>query len=502
MLSRVAMGLRYQVGAGPSPSIRFPQGGPHDERRGFVGLPAFIDTLRADGYAVQAQARFSPRLLELTDWGLYTLYHEKTQAGLRLVDRDGKVLFAASYPERVYRSFDEIPALLTRTLLFIENRELLDARFPYKNPAVEWDRLANAVFNLGLKVVDRDRRVPGGSTLATQIEKFRHSPAGLTASIDDKFVQMASASLRAYLNVYNPVEFEGRPLEDVLRDVRSLGVKTGDGDEWVRIGALKTLIDGGILTGTAYLRQPWGPKAREIFGVVYPEYRGIPRMSADEFYVFARAGAEAGWKITAHVTGGAGVDLMLDAFERVNESAPVKPLRCSFIHGNFFDRQAIERSARLGIIADMQPAWFYKDADAMLYILGSERMKTFHPYRSLIDGGVVISAGSDHMVILDDVESINPYNPWLAIWTMVTHRTERGSLIDPEEAITREEALRCYTINNAFASFEEHLKGSIEPGKLADLVVTDKDYLNCSEDELKDMKVALTVVGGKVVYQE
>ncbi|HLA39966.1 MAG TPA: amidohydrolase family protein, partial [Candidatus Glassbacteria bacterium] len=146
-------------------------------------------------------------------------------------------------------------------------------------------------------------------------------------------------TLRAYLNVYNPVEFEGRPLEDVLRDVRSLGVKTGDGDEWVRIGALKTLIDGGILTGTAYLRQPWGPKAREIFGVVDPEYRGIPRMSADEFYVFARAGAEAGWKITAHVTGGAGVDLMLDAFERVNESAPVKPLRCSFIHGNFFDRQ-------------------------------------------------------------------------------------------------------------------------------------------------------------------
>ena len=192
--------------------------------------------------------------------------------------------------------------------------------------------------------------------------------------------------------------------------------------------------------------------------------------------------------------------MMLDAFERVNAEVPVAPLRCSFIHGNFFTPQAIERSARLNIIADAQPAWFYKDADAMLHILGPERIKTFLPFRSMIEGGMVVSAGSDHMVILDAKEGINPYSPWLALYSMVTRKTERGTVIVPEEALSREQALRCYTINNAYASFEEDMKGSIEPGKLADLIVIDRDYLACPEEEIQDIEVVRTVVGGRTVY--
>jgi hypothetical protein len=156
---------------------------------------------------------------------------------------------------------------------------------------------------------------------------------------------------------------------------------------------------------------------------------------------------------------------------------------------------------KLGVIADAQPAWFYKDADAMLDILGQEIIRTFHPNRSLIDSGVVISAGSDHMEILDDRESINPYNPWLAMWSMITRKTERGTLIMPEEAITREQALRCYTINNAFASFEEKTKGSIEPGKLADMVILEEDFLTCPDDKIKDIRVRNTIVGGREVFQ-
>lgn len=309
-------------------------------------------------------------------------------------------------------------------------------------------------------------------------------------------------TIRAYLNIFNRAEFKDRSVADFQADIRALGLVTGDGDKWVRIGALKTMIDGGILTGTAWLREPWGPKAREIFGVVDPEYRGIPRMGVDDFYTYARAAAELGWKITAHVTGGAGVDMMLDAFERVNEEIPVAPLRCSYIHGNFFTPEAIERSARLNVIADAQPAWFYKDADAMLHILGPERVKDFHPYRSMLEGGMVISAGSDHMVILDDKESINPYSPWLALWTMVTHKTERGTAIVPEEAISREQALRCYTVNNAYASFEEELKGSIEPGKLADMIVIDRDYLECPVDQIAEIEVLRTVLGGHEIYSK
>jgi len=308
-------------------------------------------------------------------------------------------------------------------------------------------------------------------------------------------------TVRAFLNIYVRFSFKDMPAEDIRREVAGLGEKSGSGDEWIRIGALKTSIDGGILTGTAYLRESWGPKARELFGVVDPGYRGIARLNADQLAGLFQAGAQAGWKLTAHCTGGGGVDLMLDAYEQVSRTVDIRPLRCSIIHANFYTPGAMARSREMNIIADMQPAWFYKDADAMLHILGPQRIRTFQPYRSLIDSGVVVSAGSDHMVIHDPVEGINPYSPWLAIWSMVTRKTERGSLIVPEEAITREEALRCYTINNAYASFEENLKGSIEPGKLADMVVLERDLLTCPVHEIRDMKVKMTVVGGKVVYE-
>ncbi len=308
-------------------------------------------------------------------------------------------------------------------------------------------------------------------------------------------------SIRVFINIYASFPFKDRPLDEIRESVEALGTVTGSGDEWIRTGALKTTIDGGILTGTAYLRQPWGPKAGEIFGVGDPGYRGIVRMTADEFAKLVQAGAEAGWKMTAHCAGGGGVDRMLDAYEKVNQKIDVRPLRFSIIHGNFYTYESMERAKKLNVIADMQPAWFYKDADAMLNILGEERTSTFHPYRSLIKAGVVVSAGSDHMVILDDKNSINPYNPWLSIWSMVTRKTERGTVIVPEEAVTREQAMRCYTMNNAYASFEEKLKGSIEPGKLADMVVLEQDFLTCPEDAIKDIKVKITMVGGKVVFE-
>ena len=155
----------------------------------------------------------------------------------------------------------------------------------------------------------------------------------------------------------------------------------------------------------------------------------------------------------------------------------------------------------LGVYADMQPAWFYKDADAMNYVLGEERIKTFHPYNSLFKSGVMVNGGSDHMVKFDSYSSINPYNPFLAMWSVITRETENGSHIVQSEAITREQALKMYTINNAYASFEENIKGSIEPGKLADLVVISEDFLTCPEKNIKNIKAEITMVGGKIVYQ-
>jgi predicted amidohydrolase YtcJ len=282
--------------------------------------------------------------------------------------------------------------------------------------------------------------------------------------------------------------------------INAFNFVTGEGDEWARIGAVKVFLDGGILTGTAYMREPWGEKARSIFGVRDPDYRGIVNLSHEELFAIVNAANENGWKFTAHSTGGGGVDLLLDVYEQVNKIKPIKDKRFSIIHGNFFTDLAIQRMAELGVYADAQAAWFYKDADAMKKILGEERIASFHPYRSLVDAGVIVNGGSDHMVKWDANASINPYNPFLAMWTMVTRTTERNSVIMADEAITREEALKMYTINNAYASFEEDIKGSLEPGKLADLAILSDDLLECPIDKIKEIQSELTMVGGKIVY--
>jgi predicted amidohydrolase YtcJ len=306
-------------------------------------------------------------------------------------------------------------------------------------------------------------------------------------------------TMRIYQNIllgYNTVS----EAKTFVEAINSYDFVTGDGDEWIRIGALKVFLDGGILTGTAYLREPWGDKARSIFGILDPNYRGVVNYSYDELLAIVTAANENNWKFTAHSTGGGGVDLLLDVYEQVDKVKSIKNRRFSIIHGNFFTDRAIERMSTLGVCADMQPAWFYKDADAMKKILGDERIETFHPYRSMMDAGVMVNGGSDHMVKWDADASINPYNPFLAMWTMVTRTTERNTVIMPSEAITREEALRMYTINNAYASFEESIKGSIEPGKLADLAILSDDLLECPVDKIKAIQSELTMVGGRIVY--
>jgi len=197
VLSQAARALTYRVAPGPSPSVTYPQTGPYDVRLGYTRLPDFVDRLEAGGYRVEQQARPSAALAHLAAWGLYPPYREKTRAGLEVLDREGHALYATRYPEQVYDRFDAVPPLLINTLLFIENRELLDTG-PYRNPVVDWRRLAKAV---GVETIGRfrgDRHSIGASTLPTQLEKLRHSPEGRTRAPGDKLRQMISASLRAY----------------------------------------------------------------------------------------------------------------------------------------------------------------------------------------------------------------------------------------------------------------------------------------------------------------
>jgi predicted amidohydrolase YtcJ len=306
-------------------------------------------------------------------------------------------------------------------------------------------------------------------------------------------------TVRIFQNIIFPLEGKNSLAE--MRDaLKRFGHKTGDGNEWVKVGALKVIVDGGVLTGTAFLREGWGEKAKEVYGITDPNYRGELFYSKDELIRLITLAYEAGWKFTAHVTGGGGVDTLLAAFEAVNQSMPVSERRFSIIHGNFYTPGAIRKMAAMRIYADMQPDWYYKDADLLYEVLGKDRIKTFHPYHSMMEAGIIVNGGSDHMVKLDPNTSINPYNPFLSMWSVITRKTDRGTIFNPEEAISREQALKMYTINNAYASFEENVKGSIETGKLADLAVLSDDILTCPADKILEIKSLLTIVNGLTVF--
>jgi membrane peptidoglycan carboxypeptidase len=193
-----ARAASFEVGPGATPDLWFPSGGPYDERLGYTRLPGILPRLAARGYAIEAQARPTPQLRRVVGWGLFPPYREKTRAGLEIRGRGGDPIFAAAFPERSYRRFESIPRVIVDSILFIENRELLDSAYPRRNPAIEWDRFAGALLGKALRAVGAGGDGAGGSTLATQLEKFRHSRHGVTGRPLEKVRQIASASLRAY----------------------------------------------------------------------------------------------------------------------------------------------------------------------------------------------------------------------------------------------------------------------------------------------------------------
>jgi len=227
--TRVAEETVWGVESGPSPSIVFPEYGPTDQRLGYTEVPRMADSLRANGFDIVRQVRVSERFADVVARGVFPPYVEKVQGGLTLLDRRGTVIHRSPSPARVYGTFDSIPDLLWRTLLYIENRDFLDSGRPRANPAVEWDRFLMAAGEMALSYLGSDRNVPGGSTIATQLEKFRHSREGRTASGGDKIRQMFSASLRAYLDGPETLDDQRRIVRDYVNSV-PLAAQIGHGE--------------------------------------------------------------------------------------------------------------------------------------------------------------------------------------------------------------------------------------------------------------------------------
>jgi predicted amidohydrolase YtcJ len=267
----------------------------------------------------------------------------------------------------------------------------------------------------------------------------------------------------------------------------------------LKLIGIKTYLDGGMLTGSAYMRQPWG--VSKIYAIDDPSYKGVLFIPPERLSAIVRETVAAGLQFTAHSVGDGAVHNLLDAYDEINKTMPVAATRPCITHSNFMSRESIERAARLGVAVDIQPAWLYLDTRTLAAHFGYDRLRFFQPLRSLFEAGVTAGGGSDHMQKIGSLRSINPYNAFLAMYVAISRRAKgyEGQL-HPEEALTREQAIRFYTINNARLMFLEDRIGSLEAGKHADFVVIDRDLLSCPEGEIKETRAVATYVDGKRMF--
>lgn len=262
---------------------------------------------------------------------------------------------------------------------------------------------------------------------------------------------------------------------------------TGRGDEWVRLGGLKGFVDGSLGSHTAAFMEPFTDA---------PDDTGLLISSKEDLYAWTSGADRAGLHVMVHAIGDRAIRLQLDIFERVAAENGPRDRRFRIEHAQHIDPADITRFAALEIIPSMQPYHAIDDGRWAVRVIGPKRIRTTYAFRSLLDSGARLALGSDW--------SVAPATPIEGIYAAVTRRTLDDLNPDgwvPEQKITVEEALRGYTIDAAYAVYEEDIKGSLEPGKLADFVILDRDLTTLPPDEIRDAKVDLTVVGGKIAYE-
>ncbi|HEV8605048.1 MAG TPA: amidohydrolase [Tepidisphaeraceae bacterium] len=310
---------------------------------------------------------------------------------------------------------------------------------------------------------------------------------------------LADGKLTVRISVSRHIDTIG-PMEGIQNRIREVAKDPlRKHDPMLQIIGIKTFLDGGMLTGSAYMRKPWG--VSEIYAIRDPEYRGVLFIPRERLLPIVKTTLDGGMQFTAHSVGDGAVHTLLDVYEELNRGRPVKENRPCITHSNFMSEEAVAKCAQLGVCVDIQPAWLYLDTRTLAAQFGYERLRWFQPLKSLFAAGAIAGGGSDHMQKVGSLRSINPYNPFLAMQTAITRRARwyEGQL-HPEEAISREQAIRFYTSNNAYLLFREDEAGTLEVGKRADLIVVDRDLLKCGQEEIGGTKVMRTYLDGKLVY--
>ena len=356
---------------------------------------------------------------------------------------------------------------------------------PIGNPLSESDKLDR------LKRLLADYNAVGLTSIADR--DTSDEAVGLYQTLKDK----GELTCRVFMSLSVDAQAPLDKIEARIKQAAANPLHQYDNRLWLR--GIKTYLDGGMLTGSAFLRKPWG--VSPIYSITDPDYRGLLYIQPDKLKAIAKLALENDLQMTAHAVGDGAVHALIDAYAAIDKDLPLRERRPCSTHCNFMSLEAIEQMQNLGIVADLQPAWLWLDGKTLLTQFGNERLEYFQPYKTLFDYGVVIGGGSDHMQKIGSLRSVNPYNPFLGIWISLARQPRRSdSPLHPEQRLSREQAIRLYTVNNAFLTFEEKEKGTLEPGKLADFIVLKQDLLTCPEDVIKSIEVERTYFAGKLIY--
>ncbi len=269
--------------------------------------------------------------------------------------------------------------------------------------------------------------------------------------------------------------------DNLIREIRDQYIYSPFGDHDLRLGALKLFVDGDESAGTALMYTSEDNSY----------YEGLLTISPDDLNSVVLAAHSQGWQVAIHAIGDAAVDISLNAIENAMNAEPRDDPRHAIIHGSFCTQRAIERMAKLGVVVIPQPNFIFLEGDKISTYVGEERSKRFLRLRTILDCGVHVAFSSDNL----------PFGPLLGVSCAAARETQGGQIINIDQAISVDEALRCYTIGGAYTSFEEKVKGSLKPGYLADMVVLSDDPFNISPSMIAGIKVLLTIVNGHIAYK-
>ncbi len=265
--------------------------------------------------------------------------------------------------------------------------------------------------------------------------------------------------------------------------LKEAGVRTGFGDEWLRVGPVKFAADGSASERTMAMSTPYAGR---------PDDFGILTMTQAEIHESVEEAHRAGWQVAIHANGDVTIDMVLNAYERVQREWPRGDVRHRLEHCSLVNPQILQRIADGGFIP--APFYTYAHYHGEKWIeYGAEKMEWMFAHRSFLDYGIRVAPASDH--------SPGPYEPLMALQSMVTRKDFSGRVWGPSQRITLDEAIRVCTVNGAYAAFEENDKGAITAGKLGDFVILAEDPHAVDPDAIKEIQVVRTVVGGRTVYE-